>query len=344
MLRGIYAFDHLPKTPTPTLNGVMVPFAQYLGAQSPVVNPTGLGVDPDGYIGTYVVAATNVAFDLTGVVPPNPSKVTFGFRVKNLAVNAGSHGLLYITDSPTPNSTSYYMFALTAGNAPWSQTVGKETYVEVTYDFVAFTCTILADGVAQTVAQGNALSAQVKAAFTAGTFAVNFALSNAGGNRYAIRDFYVLDAVVGDGMTGPLGSQRMFPITTDSADGAGWTPSAGGTAMDTLNAPLPATPYVLSPVDKTPLVTSLKTTAPPGSRVNGISLVISGTSAGDSPSTSKIEISQGGSNAPVKFVPVAKTGTYGASLGVYPKAPDGTLWDLAKLDATTLKLTPDTAS
>lgn len=344
MLRGIYGFDHLPKTPAPALNGVMTAFAQYMGYQSSVVTPTGLGVDSDGFIGAYVVAATNVAFDLTGVVPPNPTKVTFGFRIKVLAVYANSHGLIYLTDSPTPNSTAYYTFALLAANAPWSQTVGKETYIEVTYDFATFTCTILADGVAQTVAQGNAFSAQVKAAFVAGNWAVNFQLSSGLGNRYAIRDFYVVDAVAGDGMTGPIGPQRMFPITVDVADGAGWTPTGAATVVDALNVALPTSAIATSPPDKTALVTSLKTSAPAGSRVNGVNLFLSGTSLGDMASSSKLELSQGGSNAPAKFVSVGRTATYGAAIGLYPKAPDGTAWDLAKIDTATLKLTPDTSA
>lgn len=342
MLRGIYGFDHLPKTPAPALNGVMTAFAAYLGYQATVLTPTSIGVDPDGFIGSYAVAAANVGFDLTGVVPANPTKVTFGFRLKVLAIYAGAHGLLYMTTAAAPNDVSYYPCIFSAGAAPWTQVVGKETYVELTYDFVAFTCTILADGVSQTVTQGNALGAAVKAAIVAGTFAINFQLSNALGSRYAIRDFYIVDAVAGDGMVGPLGPQRMFPISLDAADGAGWTPSAGGANIDTLSAALPAAAYVTSAADKTPLVTSLKTTAPAGSRVNGVSLVLSGTSAGDAPSISKIEISQGGSNAPVKFVPVQKTATYGAQIGLYPKAPDGTAWDITKIDATALKLTPDT--
>ena len=78
--------------------------------------------------------------------------------------------------------------------------------------------------------------------------------------------------------------------------------------------------------------------------MNGVSLFLSGASAGDAPSTIKVEISQGGSNAPVKFIPVARTATYGAQIGLYPKAPDGTAWDVAKIDATVLKLTPDTTA
>jgi hypothetical protein len=114
--------------------------------------------------------------------------------------------------------------------------------------------------------------------------------------------------------------------------------------MDALNAALPASTYVTSPNDKTPLVTSLKTTAPVGSRVSAVSLSLSGTSTGDGASTSKVELTQGGTTLPAKFVPVAKTITYGAPIGLYLKAPDGGDWDLAKIDATTLKLTPDTVA
>jgi hypothetical protein len=313
-----------------------------MAQQATIVSPTSLAVDQNGFLGSYRSVASYIGFDLTGILPANPTKITIGFRLNCLAAIASLHSLIHFHVGGTTPDVGGYLIALGVGGS-WTPLLGVEVYAELTYDFVAYTSTLKVDGVNQPVVQGPALSAAVKAAFTAGTGMLTFRLSDSSPFRYAIRDIYIVDVVAGDGMIAPLGPQRMYPITLDAAAGAGWTPSAGGTVQDTINAALPAAPYVASPADKTPLVTSLKTTAPDGTRVNAVSLLLSGTSTGDAASISKIEISQGGSNAPVKFIPVGRTTTYGAQIGIYPKAPDGTMWDIAKIDATTLKLTPDTS-
>lgn len=343
MLRGIYGFDHCVRTQSPVLNGVLNSPEVGFGTQATLSAPTSLAVDQNGFLGSYRSVESYVGFDLTGILPPNTTKATFGFRLLTLQALASLHSLLHFTVPSLPADVSYYLVSMGVANS-WQPVQGVEVYAELTYDFVAYTATLRVDGVNQPFIAGPALGAAVKAAFTAGTGMISFRLSSGGPSRYAIRDFYIVDAVVGDGMTGPLGAQRMYPIVLDQADGAGWTPSAGGTALNTINAALPATPYVTSPSDKTPLVTSLKTTAPAGTRVNAVSLALSGTSLGDSPSVSKIELSQGGADAAAKFVPVAKTATYGAQIGIFPKAPDGAAWDIAKIDATVLKLTPDTSA
>lgn len=344
MLRAMYNFDHCAKTAAPAVGGALVnPSVGFGYSNATLLLPTVMAVDAAGFLCGYGSSQNvNAAFDLTGVIPPNPTKATFGFRVKTITAYSGAHALIAFSLPASPNDTTYYLMLMGITGAPWMATAGNEVYLEVTYDFVTFVATVLVNGVPVVVSPGPAMSAGMKAAFVSGAFCVNFVLSNTLNGRYGIRDFYILDAVAGDGMVAPIGPQKLFPIILDAADGAGWTASGAATPLDVLNTALPSNPYTTSPADKTPLVTSLKTTAPAGSRINAISLSLSGTSVGDGPSTSKVEISQGGQAVPAKFPVVQRTTTYGAPIGLFPKAPDGTSWDLAKIDATTLKLTPDT--
>ena len=343
MLRAIYSFDHCPRTQSPVQGGVLVSPQVGIGQGILLPQPANVAVDQNGFIGGYRAAESFVTIDLTGVLPPNQTKVTVGFRMLTLMVYASLHSLIHFAPASAGADTAGYLFGM-GPTAPWSQTLNAESYVEVTYDFAAGSASVLVNGVPAVFGQGPALSAATKAAFAAGTGAINFRLASSATFRYAIRDIYVVDDVAGDGMVGPIGPQKMFPIILDAADGAGWTASGAATPLDVLNTALPGNPYTSSPADKTPLVTSLKTTAPLGSRVNAVSLSLSGTSVGDGPSTSKIELSQGGQTLTPKFVVVQRAITYAAPIGIFPKAPDGATWDLAKIDATTLKLTPDTVA
>lgn len=345
MLRAIYNFDHCAKSATLTAGSTVNPSVGFGYSNATLLAPASIGVGADGFMGGYIAGGTvNVAFDMTGIIPANPTKVTFGWRVRTLQVYSNTHAMISFSVPGTPNDTTAYMMTISPAAAPWVPAVGNDVYVELTYDFTTFTATAMVNGAPVAVTAGPVPSAAQKAAFVSGAWTINFVLANSLNARYAYRDIYVLDAVAGDGMVTPLGPQKMFPISLDAADGTGWVATGAGTTMDALNTALPANPYSTSPSDKTPLVTSLKTNAPAGSRVNAVSLSMSGTSIGDVASTSKVEISQGGANVAAKFVAVAKAITYGAPIGLFPKAPDGGSWDLSKIDLTTLKLTPDTIS
>lgn len=346
MFRAMYAFDHCVKTAAPAVGaGNNNPAVGFGYPNATLLLPTSMAVDNAGFLCGYGNSANvNVGFDMTGIVPPNPTKVTFGFRVKTINVYGSSHAMISFAPVATPNDTSNYMVLLGNSGSPWLPTLNNEAYIELTYDFVAFTASMQVNGNPVTIVQGPAPTAAMKSAFVSGSWCFNLVLTNTLNARYGYRDIYVLDAVAGEGGVAPLGPQRHFPVQLDTADGVGWNPSVNGTPLlDVLNAALPANPYITSPTDRTPLVASLKTTAPAGSRISAVSLSLSGTSIGDVAAINKVEVSQGGTTLAAKFVPVAKTITYGAPIGVYLKAPDGGAWDLAKLDATTVKLTPDTA-
>jgi hypothetical protein len=279
---------------------------------------------------------------LKGFVPNNPNKLTIGYRIKTLAAYTGAHSICHLTADTTPNDVACYLFLAGTGGAPWLTGVGTEYYVEHTYDFVSGVTSTLINGVAIANYTGPVMAAGSKAAFVAGNGCLTFRLGTSAGGRYAIRDIYVLDDVAGDGMTGPIGSQRIYPVQVDAASGAGWVAAGGGTIVDTLNAPYPSANAVTSAADKTPLDTSLKHDIPAGFRIAAVKLDISGASLGDAASTSKVELTQGGTTLAAKFVS-SPTGAASVSpVGLYTKAPDGADWSLAKLDATAVKLTPDT--
>ena len=105
----------------------------------------------------------------------------------------------------------------------------------------------------------------------------------------------------------------------------------------------PSTVTANSPADKAPLNLSLKTTAPAGTRFGALSLGMHGYSQGDGVSVNKVEISQGGTTLAAKFIPLQRGAQNFAPVGIYPKAPDGTTWTVANVDATAVKITPDTA-
>jgi len=345
MLRAMYNFEHCVKTPAPALGNVINPTPGFGYANATLLNAAQMAVGPDGFLGGYSSGgAVSLAFDMTGIVPPNPTKVTFGFRIKTLAAITSNHAVIAFSTPSAPNDTTAYMLLISSVAAPWMPTAGNEIYIEVTYDFATFSATAKVNGVQATITQGPAPSAGQKAAFVSGAWTFNLTMSTVTNARYAYRDIYVVDATAGDGMVDAIGPQKMFPISLDAAAGAGWVTSGGASITDTLNTLLPANPYATSPGDRTPLVTSLKSTVPVGSRVNAVSLSLSGTSTGDTASTSKVELTQNSVTSPAKFPVTPQALTYGTPIGLFPKAPDGTAWDLTKIDATTLKLTPDTSS
>lgn len=344
MLRAIYNFDHCAKSANLVSGQTVNPAVGFGYPNATLLTPASIGVGADGFIGGYSSGANvNMAFDMTGIVPPNPTKMVVGWRLRTLQVYAGVHAMIAFSIPSSPNDTTAYIVTM-GTQAPWVPGVGGEIYVELTYDFTTFQASVLVNGAPVTVVQGSAPNAAQKAAFVSGAWVLNFILSNTLNGRYAYRDIYILDGVAGDGGVNPLGPQKMFPVFLDAADGTGWTALGAATPLDVLNTALPGNPYTTSPADKTPLVTSLKTNAPAGSRVSAVSLSLSGASLGDGASTSKVEISQGGQTIPAKFVSVQKAITYGQPIGLFTKAPDGGNWDLAKLDATALKLTPDTVA
>lgn len=347
MYRIGIGFDHCVKFNNPVAGTTFADWVTSCGYTGPSLGSslTACGIDQDGWLGGYSTTLNQVVpLVLQGIVPPLSTKVTIGFRIKTLNAYGSSHSIIHLCSSASPADLTTYLFLAGAPGAPWLAGVGVEYHVELTYNFATGIVQGLVNGVAIPDYTPPALPAAIKAAWAAGTGAINFRLGNNLNARYAIRDITIVDDLAGDNIVGPVGPQRLYPLYTDDVQGPGWTATTGGqTLIQSLTAPLPATGRINSPVDKTPLQMSLKCDAPPGSRVTGISLAIGGVGLGDAPTTAKMELIQGGQTSQAKFVTLPRgTPGYGALMGTYAKAPDGLAWDLAKLDATTVKLTPDT--
>jgi hypothetical protein len=347
MLRAIFGTDLALKTTNPAVATVAFPDWWTLSGLPGAGQGTNIArcaIDQDGWLTAYSNGADQIVpIFLKGFVPNNPNKLTIGYRIRTAVAYTGSHSICHLTADTTPNDVACYMFLAGTAGAPWLTGVNTEYYVEHTYDFVTGVVSTLVNGAAIANYTAPAMVAGSKAAFVAGTGCLSFRLGTSAGGRYGIRDIYILDDVAGDGMTSPLGSQRMYPVQVDAAAGAGWVAAGGGTIVDTLNAPYPSSNAVTSAADKTPLDTSLKHSIPVGFRINGVQLAIAGASLGDAASSTKVELTQGGTTLAAKFVSSPTGAATVAPVGLYTKAPDGTAWSLAKLDATAVKLTPDTA-
>lgn len=347
MLRAIYGFDHCLKYTNPAIGGT---FADWWSTNSWDGAALGLNmqqcaIDQDGWLGAYTNSTNQIIpFITKGYVPVNPTKITIGFRIKMLAQYASSHSIIHLASGDSPQDIACYLFLAGLSGAPWLSVINKEYYVELTYDFAAGTVAGLVDSVAIASYTPPAMAAAIKTQWNAGNGCFNFRLGSSTTGRYAIKDVYLLDAVAGDGMVGPIGPQRMYPVIPDAAAGTAWTVSSGtGTVLDALLAAPPSTVTANSPADKAPLNLSLKTTAPAGTRFGALSLGMHGYSQGDGVSVNKVEISQGGTTLAAKFIPLQRGAQNFAPVGIYPKAPDGTTWTVANVDATAVKITPDTA-
>lgn len=335
MLRAMIGLDHCLKN-TPNT------FAATSGlaiTQASNGSSKGIIIDSNSAISTGAGNAggnqPQWILDLTPFLVSGITSLTLGMRVTH--VTAGNTGIfMYIgTEVPTVN----FIQVLTYAQLPFTAT-GSSGYIEIAFDMVANTYTVYCDSVS--IASG-ALS---------GTFLANLKLGkctmivNATGQQTAgvtsIRDIYLTDNIAGDGMTGRLGPQTIYPASVDVATGNGWVVSDGTTdLLSALNATQPANATVNSPVDKTPLVLSGKAFAPVGFKVKAVSLALSGQSRGDTPSNSKIEIALNGTTANLGNVTTPKVAAYNVPVKILPLAPDGSAWDLNKLDAMTITLTPD---
>jgi hypothetical protein len=135
----------------------------------------------------------------------------------------------------------------------------------------------------------------------------------------------------------------MVPIVSQSAVGVDWTAN-NGTLLSAVNpaaAELPITNKVTSPVSRNPLTLGLSSNIPAGAKINGISLNLGGKSLATGPTLLGTKLVQGGSELAAKTVSLPTTQNYNGLMGVIAKAPDGGAWSIAKVNATSLVITPD---
>lgn len=346
MLRAVMNFAHCPKSPSVANGAVPVEWGSTSGySPSGTLQASNTGIDLDGWLSPTIgsLQDTIVAFPLAGKLGVNPTKITFAFRMRVNIANAGSHSFIHITTPGSENIVTTYLFLINNAATPWLMTAGATPYVELTYDIEKNLVSGLVNGAPIPDYTPPTPPAAVKTAMLNGTAVVNFRLTSTVNARYALKDLIVLDDLTGDGITGPLGPQAMIPVYLDEVTATDYVKSdEAKTPLQILTTPLPTLATLTSPTNKNPLTASLKADIPAGSRVNGVVLNMAARGMGDTPTPVKVEISQGGTNLAAKQVNVPVTLTYGIPLLNLTKAPDGTPWTAAKIDATTVKLTPDT--
>lgn len=351
MLRAFFGTDNCLKTTAPAVNTIFADWWTSSGIPGIAgsLRLSNACIDQDGWLcGLSTSLESQITIDLTGLFAAAAKKITIAFRFKTLVKAAGNYQFLSLAPASAPRTTTDY---LSSTGSTWmlNAAVNAELYIEATYTRATGLITYLVNGVAATESRTLKLSAGGIAAWDAGTLAMNFMLSGIGSTataRYGIRDIVVIDDVVGDGITGPIGPMRTYPLHTAVAAGGGWTPSAGTASLvDTLNLPVPGVVTINSPVDKTPLVTQMSSAIPQGARIIAIAPVISGVSLTLVPSPAKVEITGQGVSLPAKSLSIGPSPmTWNTPLGIYSKALDGSNWTTAKLAAVSIKLTPDTTA
>lgn len=348
MFRAAINFQHCAKTNNPVVGNQTVDWATTSGYNISGTNyAVATAIDSlEGWLGSYNPSNYDVivAFPTAGKSGQNPNKVTLGFRLKTLAVYANAHSVVHISDPASPTSIAYYLYLAGGAAAPWTPAIGSSVHCEFTLDINANKVFGLINGNPIADYTPPAMPAAVKTALLNGTAVITFRLATTVGGRYAVKDITWLDDIEGDGITGPIGAQQLVPVYVDDVTGAdNYAKSdSAKTPLQHLNTALPTVTTLTSPTTKDPITVSLKADIPTGARILALDLNYSGRSTGDSRSPVKAEISQGGVTLAAKQTYVATTMTYGVPLAVLAKAPDGGLWTAAKIDATSVKLTPDT--
>lgn len=352
MLRAFFGTDNCLKTTAPAVNTIFPDWWTSSGIPGIAgsLRLSNACIDQDGWIsGLSTSLESQIVFDLTGLVPAAANKITIAFRFKTLVKASGNYQFLSLAPASAPRTSTDYLSTTTSA---WmtGAAVNAELYIEATYTRATGLITYLVNGVVATESRSLTLSAAGVTAWDAGALAMNFRLSGIGTNataRYGIRDIVVIDDVAGDGITGPVGAMRIYPMQAISAVGEGWVPSSGTSSLvDVLNTPAPATSVVLtSPTDKKPLTVGINATLPSKSRIFAVAPTLSAGSMSVSSSSTSVQVSADGTSLPAKTLSIKGGGISWANpIGMYRSAPDGTNWTAAKLASLAVKITPDTSA
>lgn len=352
MLRKIFAFDHCQKVDAMQVAAIAA-YDWYTNSGYSISVPAPYSVPPImnavisldgwlafqpylGYGGASPITILNVQAGASAA-----KKVIFGTRIRTWSVYANAtYGIMSLYSSNGNEQILFGMDELVTVRA--ANPSPFEMYVEVIVDTDLNTREVWINGTLWKTA-ALTLSATNKTALANGTYQLMLRQGLwTGVISYSwFRDIYVLDDVPGDGYVARLGPQKLIPLYLDQSSGP-WVSDDGLTDLKaTLNAPYPATAVLVSPGTKEPLTLSLNAAIPDGYKVNGVQLMVGAKSLGDVPSNTKFEIKQGGQTVTPPLLAIPRTMTYGQQVAQLPQAPDGGVWTAAKLDQTTIVITPD---
>lgn len=319
-VKAIIGFEHLPQGDTSWIN-----YATHgmfrgadLSAQNTIVN---------GWIVSNATSSgserLNLPLDAYLAAPV--AKIWFGYRCRCILNAKGGAGLVYLNGS----------YVLLDSLLPVS---GNTVYIEMSYEVATGTVERWIDGV----------KIANSATSTGRTLTLGLESKGSLNGRYDYRDFYICDDQgAAQGLPiGPLGPQVTSPVTCDSADGADWTTTPGGTALVTAISEPGTIPTAKIATSNTttrgPLTASLKATLPGGVIVTAIELLVGSSSAGGSAVLSATKLKSGANELAGKAVSgPSGSYNYNGSIGVFHKNPAGATWDNASIDATDFILTPD---
>lgn len=319
-IRAVIGFDHLPQNDTSWINYASHDITRNadLSAQNTIVN---------GWLVSNATAsgAERVSIPLDKYLVAPVTKIWIGFRARAVLNAKGGAGIIYfggnyvLLDSLMPNT-------------------GSTAYLEFSYDCTTGTVERWING----VKQANSAAAAGR------SITLGLEVKGSLNGRYDWRDFYICDDQgAAQGLpVGPLGPQVVYPITLDSASSADWTTTpSGSTLLNALSEPgAVPTANIATSVSNNPITASLKSTLPGGVVVNAIELMAGGRATTVTPSKLSAKLSLAGVDA-AGLQPVAPASgggySYSLGLGVFHKAPNGSFWSNANIDATDLILTPD---
>lgn len=308
-------------------------------------------VIPSVVAGGWLTSSSAVSLVMSSVktaqwVQPDSKKVWYGVRVK---LNAGSLQLttpvVYISKPGYVNGDPLIEIFKVSDFSPVAALGTKEFTLELGIDWDAGVIERRVNGDPISSLSTSAWDAVMKTALANRALGI-FAVLSSNGTAYniATRDYYLTDNKDDNGMKGPLGNIRLAMTENTVELPTTWTSSTGNvqgvlnTQVDgggtSLTAPL------LTGSANNPLEVGLK--LPAGVGLDAIRATVSYVSAGLSTgvgATLGAQLKSGSSVIPGKSMSLADTIKHGTLLSIGEKAPDGTAWNKAKLEATKLVLT-----
>lgn len=217
-----------------------------------------------------------------------------------------------------------------------------DSYIEVLFDFTNSRLTYFVDGVQKL--QQQYTTTDMNRFITTSAF-LTFYGNNA--DYYSsITDIYFRDEGPTEAAITATGPLVAYPIRQKDTLGADWTPPASTTLAESLNtlslAGKETTPVITNagtaPV--TPLVSNLLVSSQNITNIVAVSFIGTAQDSVAPAKTLNSKLTLAGTDAAGIPIPLTTTQVPGKRIGVFDKAPDGTAWTLAKLQQTTLTVTP----
>lgn len=281
-----------------------------------------------------------------GLNPTPTSEFTIGMRwlcpQSAPSITSWPHPFVFVTAISVANVNAAAVFGF--NNIAPALVANVEYYLEATFDLTAGTMKRYVDGAyIDTIA----IPATPLAGMRAGTalFASGVPYQGGGTNMdysYWIKDFYVAEKTADGTANGPLGPQRIVPITVVSIDEPSWLVSGAASVPEALNTQITDANSLNSPYVTTDVghgTANLKLTFPntPG-QINAIVLTQTAKRAVGAAGKIVGSVVLGANESAPISSDLQTTYTAGTKFYFSEKAPDGSRWTRSSILAASLKL------